>query len=84
MPNRFMPMTANRKLNGIIRAVIAAARKFPSSRNRTTMTNRAPSIRFRATVEMVELTRSLRFRTGTATTLGGREAPTCSSLSAAA
>ncbi|MNI38577.1 hypothetical protein D3C73_927270 [compost metagenome] len=84
MPKRFMPMTANRKLIGIIRAVIVAARMFPSSRNSTTMTSRAPSVRFLATVFMVELTRALRFSTGSATMSGGRLALICSSRSAEA
>ena len=84
MPKRFMPMTANRKLIGIIRAVMLAARRFPSSRNSTTMTSRAPSVRLRATVPMVEFTRALRSSTVTASIPGGRVSRTSSRRSPAA
>ncbi|MND97644.1 hypothetical protein D3C80_899680 [compost metagenome] len=84
IPKRFMPMTANRKLIGIIRAAMVAARILPSSRNRTTMTSSAPSVRLRATVEMVALTRALRSRTVTASIPTGRVLRTCSRRSPAA
>ncbi len=84
MPKRFMPMTANRKLIGIIKAVIAAARMLPSSRNNTAMTSSAPSVRLVATVLMVAFTRALRSSTVTASIPGGRVGRICSSRSPAA
>ena len=84
MPKRFMPITANRNDSGITSAVIVAARRLPSSRNSTTTTSSAPSVRFLATVLMVELTSTLRSRTGAATMSAGSDVLTCSRRAAAA
>ena len=84
IPKRFMPITANRNDSGITSAVIAAARMLPSSRNSTTMTSSAPSVRFLATVLTVELTSTLRSSTGSATMPGGSERLTSVRRSAAA
>ena len=45
-----MPVAVSSIESGIASAVISAARKFPSSRNSTTMTRIAPSARFVSTV----------------------------------
>ncbi len=84
MPKRFMPITANRNDSGITSAVIVAARRLPSSRNSTTTTSSAPSVRFLATVLMVELTSTLRSSTGAATMSAGSDLFTCSRRAAAA
>ena len=69
-------------VKGIRVAGPAAPRASESPR--TTTTSNAPSVKFRATVEMVELTSSLRFSTGTATTPGGKLSSTTDRRSAAA
>ncbi len=84
IPNLFMPITANRNDSGITKAVMAAARRLPSSRNSTTTTSRAPSVRFLATVLTVELTSTLRSSTGSAKISAGRDSLTCARRSAAA
>ncbi len=68
----------------MISAVMAAARRLPSSKNSTAMTSNAPSVRFFATVLIVALTSSLRFSTGSATMSGGSERLTSTRRSAAA
>src|SRR5690606_29704083 len=71
-PPRTMPKTVKSIANGITAAVISDALKFPSSRNSTTMTSRAPSTRFLDTVAMVRSTSAVRSYTGLAETPGGR------------
>ena len=55
-----MPMMVNSIANGITAAVINEARTLPSSRNSTTTTSSAPSIRFLDTVPMVRSTSAVR------------------------
>ena len=73
-PSRSMPKPVSSIVTGITAAAISAARKLPSSRNSTTMTRSAPSLRLRATVRIVELTSAVRSSTGWTTTSGGSEA----------
>ena len=54
-PPRTIPVMVNSMASGMTAAVMSAARKFPNSRNRTTITSKAPSIRF---FEMVCIVRS--------------------------
>jgi hypothetical protein len=70
-----MPMLVSSIVIGITSAAISAARKLPSSTNSTTMTSTAPSARLRATVAIVELTSSVRLRTGFTTTSTGSARP---------
>ena len=57
---RTIPVIVNSMARGMTAAVISAARKFPSSRNRTTITSRAPSTRFFEIVCMVRSTSPVR------------------------
>jgi hypothetical protein len=51
-----MPAAVINMVMGMTVAVMSAARTLPSSRNNTTMTSSAPSIRFFSTVAMVAFT----------------------------
>ena len=55
-----MPVSVISIATGMTAAVISAARKLPSSRNRITMTSSAPSARFFCTVEIVRSTSAVR------------------------
>ncbi len=59
-PLRTMPETVINIASGMTAAVISAARRFPSSRNRTAITSSAPSTRLVRTVAMVLSTRLVR------------------------
>ena len=52
----FIPDAVISIVIGMTAAVMSAARMLPSSRNRTTMTSNAPSVRFFSTVAIVALT----------------------------
>ena len=73
MPIRTMPVAVISMVSGMTSAVISAARKLPSSRNRTTMTSSAPSARFFSTVAMVASTSLVRLSTVLTTMSGGRD-----------
>ena len=83
-PNRSIPNPVSIIVTGMTAAAISAARILPSSRNSTTMTSSAPSVRFFATVRIVESTRAVRSSTGCTTTSGGSEALIAFSRSATA
>jgi hypothetical protein len=68
---RTMPIAASSIESGIARAQIRAARKFPSSRKRITITSAAPSARFVSTVRIVARTSFVRSRTVFARIPGG-------------
>ena len=55
-----MPVIVSSIENGIIAAVISAARMLPSSRKSTKITSSAPSTRFFSTVAMARSTNSVR------------------------
>ena len=67
-----MPVAVSIIVTGMTRAVMTAARMFPSVRNSTAMTSSAPSARFLPTVRMVASTRSVRLRSVRAWMPGGR------------
>ncbi len=67
-----IPVMANNILNGMTSAVINAARIFPSNKNNTTMTSRAPSNRFFCTVLSVLSTNVVRSYTASATMPSGK------------
>ena len=70
---RHMPIDVISIASGITSAVISAARKFPSSRNNTATTRRAPSARLRVTVPMLASTSCVRSSTGLTSIPGGSD-----------
>ena len=68
-----MPVMVSSIATGMTSAVITAARKFPSSRNRIRITRPAPSSRFFATVCTVASTSWVRSSTVCTTIPGGSE-----------
>jgi hypothetical protein len=68
-----MPIAVISMAMGITRAVISAARKLPSNRNRTATTSKAPSPRLRVTVPMVASTSCVRSSTVFTSMPGGSD-----------